>query len=118
MKNVGGTINAFTDREITGYWCMIPKINYEDGIEVISDMIKNSLLRNEDINNEKKVIYEEIRASIDSSPTKVQMNLERLIWPDQPMGRDIAGTVNSVEKISRPKMIKYLESQYVAYMGS
>tara|TARA_B100001123_G_scaffold450952_1_gene625411 strand:- start:615 stop:1901 length:1287 start_codon:yes stop_codon:yes gene_type:complete len=114
VENVGGTINAFTDREITGYWCMIPKINYEDGIEVISDMIKNSLLRNEDIDNEKKVIYEEIRASIDSSPTKAQMNLERLIWPNQPLGQDIAGTVNSVEKISRTQMIKYLQSQYVA----
>ncbi len=114
IENVGGIINAFTDKEITGYWSLMPFLHYKSGIEVIADMIQNSLLKNEDIDNEKKVIYEEIKASIDSPASKVQMNLESKIWPNQPMGRDIAGTVESVSKISKKEMFEYLKSQYVS----
>lgn len=114
VEGVGGTLNAFTDREVTGYWCRVARPNYREGIDLLSDMALNSLFKDEDIVKEKQVVYEEIRASYDSPGARVSMLLDDLLWPDQPMGRDIAGSVESVGAISRDEMLKYLETQYVA----
>jgi predicted Zn-dependent peptidase len=113
VEGVGGTINAFTDREVTGYWCRLAQPHYREGIDLLSDMTLNSLFRDEDIAKEKQVVYEEIRASFDSPAARSSMLLDELLWPDQPMGRDIAGSVESVGAISRDLMIEYLETQYV-----
>lgn len=114
VEGVGGTLNAFTDREVTGYWCRLAQPHYREGIDLLSDMALNSLFREDDIAKEKQVVYEEIRASFDSPGARTSMLLDGLLWPDQPMGRDIAGTVESVGKISREAMREYLEIQYVA----
>jgi predicted Zn-dependent peptidase len=59
-------------------------------------------------------VYEEIRASFDSPAARTSMLLDELLWPNQTMGRDIAGSVESVEAISRDEMRRYLDIQYVA----
>jgi len=114
VEGVGGTLNAFTDREVTGYWCRVAQPNYRESIDLLSDMTLNSLFKDDDIAKEKQVVYEEIRASHDSPGARVSMLLDNLLWPNQPMGRDIAGSVESVAAISREEMLKYLETQYVA----
>ena len=114
VEGVGGSLIAFTDREVTGYWCRLAQPHYREGIDLLSDMALNSLFRDEDIDKEKQVVYEEIRASFDSPGARTSMLLDELLWPNQPMGRDIAGTVESVGAISRDEMRKYLETQYVA----
>ncbi|MEE8046224.1 MAG: pitrilysin family protein [Dehalococcoidia bacterium] len=114
VEGVGGTLNAFTDREVTGYWCRVAQPNYRESIDLLADMTLNSLFKDEDIAKEKQVVYEEIRASHDSPGARTSMLLDDLLWPNQPMGRDIAGSVESVGAISRDEMLKYLETQYVA----
>jgi len=114
VEGVGGTLNAFTDREVTGYWCRLAQPNYREGIDLLSDMTLNSFFKEDDIAKEKQVVYEEIRASNDSPGARTSMLLDNLLWPEQPMGRDIAGSVESVGAISRDEMLKYLETQYVA----
>ncbi len=114
VEGVGGTLNAFTDREVTGYWCRLAQPHYREGIDLLSDMTLNSLFKYDDIAKEKQVVYEEIRASYDSPGARVSMLLDDLLWPGQPLGRDIAGSVESVGAISRDEMLKYLETQYVS----
>ncbi len=114
VEGVGGALNAFTDRELTGYWCRLAHPNYREGVDLLADMVQNSLLRQEDIDREKQVVYEEIRASNDSPGSRTGMILEEALWPDQPLGRDVAGTVESVGAISREAMVDYLHTQYVA----
>jgi predicted Zn-dependent peptidase len=77
-------------------------------------MTLNSLFKEDDIAKEKQVVYEEIRATNDSPGARTAMLLDDLLWPEQPMGRDIAGSVESVGAISRDEMLKYLDTQYVA----
>ena len=113
VEGVGGMINAFTDREVTGYYCRVAQPNYRESIDLLADMTLNSFFKDEDIAKEKQVVYEEIRASYDSPGARVSMLLDDLLWPDQPMGRDIAGSVESVGAISREQMLEYLETQYV-----
>ena len=66
VESVGGTINAFTDRECTGYWCRMALPHYRRGVEVLADIIKSPLFRESDIVQEKHVVLEEIRATHDS----------------------------------------------------
>ena len=113
VEGVGGMLNAFTDREVTGYYCRVAQPNYRESIDLLSDMTLNSFFKDEDIVKEKQVVYEEIRASYDSPGARVSMLLDDLLWPDQPMGRDIAGSVESVGAITREQMLEYLETQYV-----
>jgi predicted Zn-dependent peptidase len=113
VEGVGGMLNAFTDREVTGYYCRLAQPHYREGIDLICDMTLNSLFRDDDIAKEKQVVYEEIRASFDSPGARTSMLLDDLLWPDQPMGRDIAGSVESVGAITRDQMLEYLKTQYV-----
>ena len=114
VEGVGGSINAFTDREVTGYWCRMPRPHYRDGLDLLADMVQNSLFRDEDIDKEKQVVFEEIRAIHDMPAARASEIQDMLLWPDQPMGRDVAGTVESVAAISRDAMLEYLHTQYAA----
>ena len=113
VESVGGTINAFTDRECTGYWCRMASPHYRRGVEVLADIIKSPLFREPDIEQEKHVVLEEIRATHDSPGALAGMLLDSALWPDQALGRDIAGTIESVEAIPREVMIDYHREQYV-----
>lgn len=114
VESVGGSLNAFTDRELTGYWCRLALPHYKQGLDVIADMVSNSILREDDIAREKSVVFEEIRASNDSPAGRVSLLLDQLLWPDQPLGRDIAGSVESVDAITRDEMMEYLHAQYIS----
>ncbi len=113
IESVGGMINAFTDRECTGFWCRMASPHYRRGIDVIADIIKSPLFRENDIAQEKHVVLEEIRAAHDSPGALAGLLLDSALWPDQPLGRDIAGTIESVEAIPRSVMMDYHRDQYV-----
>ena len=113
VERVGGSINAFTDRECTGYWCRMASPHYRSGVEVLADIIKDPLFRDDDISQEKHVVLEEIRASHDSPGALAGILLDAALWPNQPLGRDVAGTIESVEAIPRSVMIDYHREQYV-----
>ena len=113
VEGVGGVLNAFTDREMTGYWCRVPSTSWVEGMDVLTDMVKDPLFREEDIAKEKNVVYEEIRASHDDPGSHADTILDGLLWPNQAFGRDIAGSEESVGAISREAMLGYMATQYV-----
>ena len=113
VEDVGGALNAFTDREMTGYWCRVPRPYWEDGLDLLTDMARDPLFREEDIAREKQVVFEEIRASHDSPEARSDTMLDELVWPDHPMGREIAGSEESVGAVSRDAMLEYMATQYV-----
>lgn len=114
VEGVGGILNAYTDREATGYWCKIALPHYQVGLDVLLDMVRDPLFREEDIEKEKKVVFEEIRATHDSPEGTVEMMLDDLLFPSQPLGRDIAGSIESVEALSSESLKEYHHGQYVA----
>jgi len=114
IESKGGILNAFTDKEMTGYWCKVPSEFVEDGLKILAEMVTEPLLRQKDIDVEKKVVFEEINASNDSPDSKCSLNAENLIWPEQPMGRDIGGSVKSLSKIDKSDLMQYFFDQYVA----
>lgn len=113
IESVGGTINAFTDHECTGYWCRMALPHYRRGVEVLADIIKEPLFREDDIAQEKHVVLEEIRATLDNPGALAGLRLDEALWPDQALGRGIAGSIESVEAIPRSVMLDYHREQYV-----
>src|SRR5579864_5318024 len=99
IEGVGGFINASTDKELTAYWARVPSEHMTLGLDVLFDIVTNSRLEPADVERERMVILEELRMYQDQPQDLVQNLFEELIWPGHPLGRDIAGTEESVSRI-------------------
>ena len=113
IEGVGGILNGGTDRESTVYWCKVARPHFEMALDVLSDMLLNSKLDSEDIEKERQVIIEEINMCYDSPSSKVGLIIEKLLWPADPLGRDIAGTKRSVSATRREDLVGYIQKQYI-----
>jgi len=114
LDKVGGIYNAFTSQEYTGYFAKVSKEHFELALDWVSDIFLNSTLPEKEIEKERGVIIEEINMRKDHPMEHVQVLWQELLYGDQPAGWDVAGTVETVSKISRKDLINYRETQYVA----
>jgi predicted Zn-dependent peptidase len=114
IEGVGGVLNGGTDKELTIYWCKVAKPHFPIAIDVLADMLSHSRFEPEEVEKERQVIIEEINMSFDSPQYRVDLLLDEVMWPDQPLGRDVAGSKATVNKMTRKDMLKYLGHQYVA----
>jgi predicted Zn-dependent peptidase len=112
IEGVGGVLNAGTDKELTIYWCKVARPHFDSALDVMTDVLTNSLYKPEEIEKERQVIIEEINMSLDSPAQRVSMLIDELMWPGHPLGRDIAGSRESVGGISRDMMLDYIAGQY------
>ena len=111
---LGGSINASTHREMTVYYGKVTKEFMEPTLDLLVDMVRNSLCYEEEVERERGVILEELAAVEDSPGEQATLLLDSLIWPNQPHGRDIAGTEETVTAITRDQVVAAYERQYVA----
>ena len=114
LDRVGGIYNAFTGEEYTGYFAKVDAKHFDLALDVISDIYLNSKLDSKEIKKEKRVIIEEINMYYDHPSSYVQSLWNKVLYGDQPAGRDIAGTKESVSKISRKQLVDYMKTQYTA----
>lgn len=112
IEGVGGILNADTDVEATGYWCKVPQEHFTDALDVLSDILLHSRLDPPDIEKERQVIIEEINMSHDDPSQRVSLLISELLWPGQPLGRDIAGSKRSVKATTREKMVAFMADHY------
>jgi predicted Zn-dependent peptidase len=112
IEGVGGFINASTDKELTAYWARVPSEHLALGLDVLSDIVANSRLDPADVERERMVILEELRMYQDQPQDYVQNLFEELIWPGHPLGRDIAGTEESVSTLTRDDILEYADAHY------
>ncbi|MBA7644519.1 putative zinc protease [subsurface metagenome] len=112
IEGVGGILNGGTDKELTVYWCKVAQSHFQLALDVLVDMLLHSKFDPPDIDKERRVIIEEINMSKDSPPQQVNMLIDELLWTNHPLGRDIAGSKESVAAITRATMVDYLQRQY------
>ena len=112
IEGVGGFINASTDKELTAYWARVPSEHIDLGLDVLFDIVGHSRLDAADVERERTVILEELRMYQDQPQDHVQNLFEELIWPGHPLGRDIAGTEQSVARIDRDDILEYADAHY------
>lgn len=112
IEGVGGILNGGTDKELTVYWCKVAQSRLPLAVDVLADMLLHSRFDPQDIEKERQVIIEEIHMSKDSPSQQVDMLIDELLWPKHPLGRDIAGSSESVADITRDMMLDYLHGRY------
>jgi predicted Zn-dependent peptidase len=112
IEDVGGDINAYTSKEVTAYFLKVLKENAELGVDILSDIIKNSTFPKEEIERERGVIISEIGQSYDTPDDRVFENFTKTAFKNQPMGRPILGTKRTVSGFEQSDLKLFLDSNY------
>lgn len=115
IDGIGGECNAFTGKETTGFYVKSAASHIEISMEVLSDMLTNSLLDQKEIDKEKGVILEEINLYEDTPVRKIGDIYEQLLYGDTPMGWDTAGEKDIIRNINRSDFVDYMNSLYSAH---
>ena len=112
LDEVGAEFNAFTAKEYTCFHARVLDDDLPLAIDVLGDMVTGSALRPEDVEAERDVILDEI-AMHDDDPDDVVHNLfAAQAWGDTPLGRPIAGTVDSISSMTRGQIIRFYKRHY------
>jgi len=112
LEDVGGELNAYTTKEETAVHASFLKDDYERAIELISDITFNSVFPEKEIEKEKDVVIEEINSYLDNPAELIFDDFEELIFADQPIGRNILGTPESVKSFSQKKISEFICNNY------
>jgi predicted Zn-dependent peptidase len=113
IEGVGGIINGGTDKEITVYWCKVASPHFSLALDVLSDLLLNSRFDSKDIEKERQVIIEEINMNLDIPQQRVDMLIDELLWPEQPLGREVTGYKDTVSSLTRDQLLNYLACRYM-----
>lgn len=112
IESKGGAFNAFTSEENVCYYIKILSSRLSLAGEILADMVLNPALKEQDIEKEKRVIFEEIRMYMDLPMHYVHDLFDSIIWPGHPLGLPLVGTYETVEKITRKDLAEQREQFY------
>lgn len=114
IEGVGGALNGFTSEEFTCYLVKIPADYLEIALNVLSDMVLNPNIPEDEVNKEKTVILEELKMYRDQPQSYVYELLDELLWPNQPLGSPIIGSVESVSRVNKEALHSFRNNYYTA----
>ena len=100
IEKKGGILNGFTDESVTAYWCKIPSKHLDTALTVLSDMVKNPLFDEKEIEKERKVIFEEIKMYKDSPTNYVFHEIQKSLYKE-PFGSPLIGTERTLNSLTR-----------------
>ncbi|MEX0799663.1 MAG: pitrilysin family protein [Dehalococcoidia bacterium] len=114
IDGVGGVMNGATDRELTVYYAKVARAHLDLALDVLIDLVRHPLMEAAEFEKERQVVLEELAMVEDSPQQLADLLLDSILWPEQPLGRDVAGTPESVSALTRDMTRRYLRRQYVA----
>src|SRR6056297_3673951 len=112
MESVGGYLNAFTSTEYTCYYSRCLDTKLPVALDVLSDMVQNSLFPDEELQKEKKVVLEEMKMYKDSPDDYIFEMFSDNIFKNHPIGRPIIGFENTVSNYTRQDLFNYMADRY------
>ena len=112
LDSVGGEYNAFTSKEVTGFWAKVDKRHSDIALDWISDMFLNSQFDAKEMEREKGVIIEEVNMYLDTPTAYIGDLWETLLYGDQPAGWKVIGEKENILSFSREKVLDYYKSHY------
>lgn len=113
IEGAGGTLNAYTTKEMTCYWNQVPFNKSGIALDVVADQVRNSLMEQAEIDRERTVVQQEIRRNHDQPGAWVGRLLGQASYGDQPVGWDVAGTLDTVQGLTREDMTGHVGAWYV-----
>ncbi len=112
---LGGSLNASTDKETTAYWAKVPGEDVSTAIDLLGDLLLHSVIDAAEVRKEKRVVIEELGMAMDAPQDWVHTLVEETIWPGEALGRDVAGTRESVAKLTQARLTRYLTRHYTPH---
>jgi predicted Zn-dependent peptidase len=112
LEDVGGELNAYTTKEETAIHASFLKEDYSRAVELISDIAFNSVFPEKEIEKEKDVVIEEINSYLDNPSELIFDDFEELVFRNQPIGRNILGSPESVKSFSQRKLCDFIVNNY------
>lgn len=109
---LGGNLNAYTGKECTAYYLKTLDEQLPEAMELISDMLKHSVISEEQLETEKQVIIDEISMYNDSCEDMVHEKLQKKVWKGHPLGYIISGKKKTVRGFSREEILKFHADYY------
>lgn len=113
IEGTGGILNGGTDKELTVFWCKVARQHFTLALDVLIDLIRNSRFDVRDIDRERQIIIEEINMSLDSPQQRVDMLIDELLWPGQPLGRDSAGKKEIIANMTQRQILDFFYKHYL-----
>jgi predicted Zn-dependent peptidase len=113
IEEVGGEINAATSLESTAYYARVLKGDEGLALNILGDILQNSLFDASELDREREVILQEIAATQDSPDDIAYDLIQEAAFPDQPLGRPILGTPDSIKAATAGDLRGFLAQRYV-----
>ena len=113
MTAIGGNMDAFTCKDCTCYYAKTLDIYAKQALDILGDMICNSLFDEKELKKELGVILEEIDMYEDSPEDLVHEHLQMEVWKDHPLGYLISGEKSVVSGFDRKQLMDFFEKYYV-----
>ena len=112
LDAVGGEMNAFTAKEYTCYYARVLDNDLPLAIDVVSDMLTGSVIRQEDIDTERDVVLEEIAMTEDDPGDVVHDLFAQVMFGSSPLGRPVLGTVDTINALTRDQVAGFYKRRY------
>jgi predicted Zn-dependent peptidase len=112
LDRYGAQYNAYTGKDLTGYYVRIDAAHTEVAVDLLHDMLYHSVYDADEMEKEKKVIIEEIKMYDENPVMNIDSILERGLFEGNTLGRDIAGTADSMRAMNREDVIAYRDTHY------
>lgn len=112
IDRIGGMRNAFTGKEMTGYWVKVEKSYLEIALDWISDIFLHSKIPEKELEKEKGVILQELNMVLDNPLIYIADLWEETLYGDQPAGWLILGRKENIKRFKRRDLINYINSHY------
>lgn len=115
IENVGGITNAYTSHEVTSFYAKVLKDNAPLAVDIIADILQNSIFDAEELRKEKSVICQEISKTFDDPEDYVFDMYFSAAYPEQPIGRAILGPAENVNRFTKKDLDAYIQAQYLPH---
>jgi predicted Zn-dependent peptidase len=112
IEGVGGEFNAFTSREYTAYYIKVASKHLQLALDILSDILQNSLFDKKEIEKERGVILEEINMYRDLPQRHILDVFYGTLFGDQAAGRSILGFPETIKNMSREQIFSYFQNFY------
>jgi predicted Zn-dependent peptidase len=112
LDSVGGQYNAFTSKEVTGFWAKVDKLHVDVALDWISDIFLNSKFDETEAERERGVIVEEANMYLDTPMSYIGDLWEKLLYGDQPAGWMVIGEKENILSFNRKKVLDYYQAHY------
>jgi zinc protease len=113
IEGLGGTSNAFTSYDFTHYDVVLPAAHVRTALELLADIAVNAAFVPEELESEKKVVFEEMNLTEDDPEKFLGRRLSELAYRGHPYGRPILGTRELIQALQRDRLNAYYKKHYI-----